>query len=119
MLQSATMVEVALNVVQRLRKTLAVEAADLRGQKLSGLTETNQSKGRCLLELSRIAPQLQLAHDSDELAGAVDALCKDLEESRRLLRLQLDAACEVTAAISRAIQDEISDGTYSATRRRD
>lgn len=110
--------DVVLNVIDRLRGTLSEETGQLRAQSLSGLHEFSLRKSQCLLELTRIAPNVPVDLTNAPLLQVLTGLCRELEENRRLLRLQLDAASEVAEIISRVIQDDLSDGTYSAGRYR-
>ena len=106
-------VDVALNIIVRLRATLRAETSHLQRQSFGDFHEFNLRKSQCLLELSRVAPLVQAGEADAVLAREVTTLRGELEENRRLLRMQLDAALEVTEIISRAFQDELSDGTYS------
>ena len=111
-------VNVVLNVVARLRSTLAAESEQLRRSDATRLDDFTLRKSQCLLELTRIAQSNPVKDDLHGLAPVFGELCRELEENRRLLRIQLDAAHEVTEVISRIFQDERSDGTYSADNRR-
>ena len=112
-------VDVALNVIGRLRDTLRAETEQLRRLSLSNLRDFSLRKSQCLLELTRIAPCVRVGGEHEPFFRELTRLNGDLAENRRLLRLHLDAASEVTEIISRVIQDDMSDGTYSSRHVRD
>jgi hypothetical protein len=102
-----------LPAVDRLRKTLEEENADIARRGRVDYHAYNMRKSQGLLELKRLAPAIAGNPIGPVLRDALVDLQAKLEINRGLLRTQLDAAQAVADIIARAIRDSQSDGTYS------
>lgn len=114
-LRSTGAVNMIVPAIERLLQTLDAENELIAARKPVDYPAFNQRKSQGLLELSRLAPSLVGVEASPALRSALTALRAKLQVNRRLLRAQLLAAQKVSEIISRAIQDGLSDGTYSAS----
>jgi hypothetical protein len=99
-------------VIDRLELTLDAEAQELATHHLGSLGVFNERKARGLVELNRAIRALGAVGD-DALRSRVDRLRSKLEANRRRLGAHLQAARDISALLTRAIQDAESDGTYS------
>jgi hypothetical protein len=104
----------ALATIERLISTLDDEMQQIAKRQAVDYQEFNLRKSQALLELSRLTPALSSSSARPALRSAFARLRAKLEASRRVLRLQLNAAQAVSNLLSRAIQEGQSDGTYSA-----
>ena len=107
-------VEALLLAIARLRSALEAENAQIDARKVVDFREFNLRKSQGLLELSRLMPVVAEAEAGPQLRAALAGLKAKLEDNRRILRVQLKAAQEVSEIIARTIQAGQSDGTYSA-----
>ena len=82
---------------------------------LSGgaLKALSDRRARSLLEISRAARGLG-HEDRPRVQTRLDRLRGKLDQNRSALLLHLDAAREIAALVSRAIEEAESDGTYGA-----
>jgi len=104
----------ALAIVERLHETIVGEnQAIARGAPVDHHAHSLR-KSQGLLELDRLAASLVSAGASPVLRAALDGLNAVLEDNRRILSVQLEAAKTVSDIVARAIRDSQSDGTYGA-----
>ena len=106
-------VEVLMLAIERLQNTLDAENALIADRRPVDFQEFNLRKSQGLLELTRLMPLFAGAEIGLSLRVALVGLRTKLEDNRRLLRVQLKAAHEVSEIIARTIQAGQSDGTYS------
>ena len=97
----------------RLERALDEETAALAAFDPRNLAEFSRIKTQSLLELQRSGAILSAEQAPLELRELLMALKQKVELNRWLLLLHLEAAREVTGAITTAIRDAESDGTYS------
>lgn len=97
----------------RLEKVLDMENEALTAFNTRELGEYSRIKTQSLLELQRSAIALDADSFHPELAQFLTGLRKKLELNRWLLLVHLEAAKEVATAITSAIREAESDGTYS------
>ncbi|HEY8578244.1 MAG TPA: flagellar protein FlgN [Beijerinckiaceae bacterium] len=102
-------------VIDRLEATLDAESRELATHDLGSLSIFNERKARGLVELNRAIRALGPVGD-DALRRRVEGLRIKLEDNRRRLAAHLQAARDISALLTRAIQDAESDGTYSRRR---
>jgi hypothetical protein len=112
-------VEMLMLAIARLQNTLDAENAQIASGRAVDFQEFNLRKSQGLLELTRLIPVMAGAEISLSLRVALVGLRAKLEDNRRILRVQLRAAEEVSEIIARTIQAGQSDGTYSAHSWRD
>jgi hypothetical protein len=103
-----------LAAIERLERTVELETAELRGNRVVDLRDFNQRKSQGLLELTRLTRGLGPGALDGEAKAALARLRGKLDANLALLRLHLAAAQEVATLISRVIRDAESDGTYSS-----
>ena len=106
--------DAALPIVERLRKAVEAESADIEQGRLVNYEAYSLVKNQGLLELNRLAPAIGGPPPPGPLREALADLHAKLEINRRALALQLRACAAVAEIIARAIRDGQSDGTYSA-----
>jgi hypothetical protein len=106
--------EMLMLAVQRVHDAIDTENARIAGARVIDLQEFNLRKSQGLLELSRLMPLFAGVQIDAALREALTLLRAKLEENRRILRVQLKAAQQVSEIIARTIQAGQSDGTYSA-----
>ena len=90
------------------------ETEALRTRALIDLADFNNRKNQGLLELNRALRALDAGAQSPSIAARLGGLRTKLEANRALLKTHLDAVREVASAVSEAIRDSDSDGTYSS-----
>jgi hypothetical protein len=105
---------VVLMTIDRVERVIDEETQELRSQKVINLRDFNQRKSQGLLELSRAVRGLGDAGHDRRLQAKLERLRSKIDENLTFLGMHLTAVQEVSAIISRAIQDAESDGTYSA-----
>ena len=110
-----TLEAVLTQAINRLESVLAGESNALREGRQVNLNETSNRKNQSLLELSRISRGLDPAALTPGLKIKLGTLRERLDDNRRVLRLHLEAAGEITRLIARAIADAESDGTYGSS----
>ncbi|MCW2284640.1 hypothetical protein M2323_002527 [Rhodoblastus acidophilus] len=100
------------DVIARVEAVIDQETALLRENRVVQLAEFNTRKHQALLELNRVLRNVaqgdlkRLEHDG------VERLVRKLEENRQFLAHHLRAMDEISALVSRALQEAESDGTY-------
>jgi flagellar biosynthesis/type III secretory pathway chaperone len=108
----ATEQEVGL-IVSRLCKTLDDEKATLHSRDYKALDVICEQKVRCLVELNRISSSAG-SEDHASLRNLLDQARQALQENELLLRIHVQAVGAVSAMLKDVIEEEASDGTYSA-----
>lgn len=99
--------------IQRLEEVVDQETLALRTRKAINLKEFNDRKSQALLELTRSLKNVQGGEPDPALAARVGTLKVKLAVNQAALRVHLEAVREVSAAISDAIRQAESDGTYT------
>ena len=100
------------DVIARVESVIDQETALLRENRAVQLADFNTRKQQALLELNRVLRNVsqvdlkRLEHDN------VARLVRKLEENRQFLAHHLRAMDEISALVSRALQEAESDGTY-------
>lgn len=103
-----------VSAIERLEQVIDVETRILREHKSADLSEFNHRKSHGLLELNRSIRALGDAAASEDVRRHLARLRAKLEKNRSVLRIHLQAVREIAAIITRVIEDDDSDGTYSA-----
>ena len=104
-----------VTTIERLEQVIDQETQELRKYRVADLGDFNRRKSQGLLELSRVMRGLGEAALDGRVQASLAQLRSKLDTNLSVLRMHLAAAQEVSAIISRAIQDAESDGTYSAS----
>jgi hypothetical protein len=102
-----------MQAIARVEETLQVEAAVISEYRNDDLPMVNERKTRALFDLDRAIKGLPHDEVSDEAWIRVRKLRDQLEESRRLLLIHLNAAREISALIEKVMAESDSDGTYN------
>jgi hypothetical protein len=103
-----------LAAIERLQSALEAENAEIASRRIVDFRRFNLLKSQGLLELTRLGPMVAPDEIGPTLRAALFSLKAKLEDNRRVLRVQLKAAQQVSEVIARTIQAGQSDGTYSA-----
>jgi hypothetical protein len=107
--------EMLMLAIQRVQDAIDAENAKIASARVVDLQEFNLRKSQGLLELSRLMPLFAGVQIDATLREALTSLRANLENNRRILRIQLKAVQQVSEIIARTIQAGQSDGTYSAS----
>jgi hypothetical protein len=101
-----------LTALDRVESVLDEERDALTSLSGPTLKTLSDRKARSLLEISRAARGLEA--DRPAVQARLERLRGRLDQNRTALLRHLDAAREIAALVSRAIQEAESDGTYGA-----
>ena len=102
-----------LTALDRVETILDQERDALKSLSGGALKALSDRKARSLLEISRAARSLG-EKDRPGIQTRLERLRGKLDQNRSALLLHLDAAREIAALASRAIEEAESDGTYGA-----
>lgn len=103
-----------LSALVRLEQIIDLETLALQQHSPPDLRDFNHRKSHGLLEMTRAMRVLeQLSSDQESLAG-LERLRGKLEKNLAILESHLRAVRQISGIITRAIEAEDSDGTYSA-----
>ena len=102
-----------LTTIARVRDVVERETRMLRSREPIELSVFNLQKRQGLLELTRQLRSLPGTIPDPEICNRLGDLRVDLEKNSAALQLHLKAVQEISAIVSRSIQDAESDGTYS------
>ncbi|MCW2274941.1 flagellar protein FlgN [Rhodoblastus acidophilus] len=100
------------DVIARVEAVIDQETALLRENRAVQLAEFNTRKQQTLLELNRVLRNVAHVDLKRLERDRVDRLVRKLEDNRQLLAYHLRAMDEISALVSRALQEAESDGTY-------
>ena len=103
-----------VSAIERLEQVIDLETKILREHKSADLREFNHRKSYGLLELNRALRALGDMALREDVRLHLAGLRAKLEKNRSVLRVHLQAVREIAAIITRVIEDDDSDGTYSA-----
>jgi hypothetical protein len=101
------------SAVQRLGEIVDQETQALRNRAAIDLNDFNDRKNHALLELTRGLRHLEGRANNQALLSQLGGLHRKLEVNRTVLKMHLEAVREISTALSDAIRDADSDGTYS------
>lgn len=99
----------------RLEEIIDQETEALRARKSVDLSAFNDRKGQALLELTRLMRHVHGGAENPQLMSRMADLRVKLETNRAAIKMHLEAVREIAEALSDAIRDAESDGTYSYT----
>lgn len=100
--------------IERIGKIIDLETESLQHYRPIDLGTFNHQKSRDLLELTRAMRALPPGSFDAEILQKLAQLRAKLEKNLAVLNTHLKAVRQVSALIARAIEDDNSDGTYSA-----
>lgn len=115
---NANVLAAVLPVIVRIESVVSDENAMLRSGKPGPIKQYSERKNQGLLELSNAL--VMLRPSEAEGKSVVDALASfvgKLEENKRLLQLHYEALRDLARVFATAAEEEMSDRTYSASRR--
>jgi flagellar biosynthesis/type III secretory pathway chaperone len=101
--------------ILRLEEVIDQESEALRTRKAVDLKGFNERKNQALLELTRLMRHVQGGAGNPQLMERMAQVRAKLEINRALLKMHLEAVREIAEALSDAIRDAESDGTYNHT----
>ncbi len=102
-----------LTAIERVEAILDQERSALKALSGDALKALSDRKARSLVEVSRAARGLGEV-DAPKVQARLRELREKLDQNRDALLLHLNAARDIAALASRAIEEAESDGTYSA-----
>jgi hypothetical protein len=102
------------SAVERLEQVIDLETKVLNEHKSADLREFNRRKSHGLLELNHAIRALGDMASTEEVRRYLARLRDKLDTNRTVLRTHLQAVREIAAIITRVIEENDSDGTYSA-----
>lgn len=100
--------------IERIERLIDLETATLEQYRPIDFSEFNHRKSHALLELSRAMRAVGAEACDPGMREELERLSGKLKRNLATLEIHLKAVREVCALISRAIQTEESDGTYSS-----
>ena len=103
-----------VSAIERLEQVIDLETKILHEHKSADLREFNHRKSHGLLELNRAIRALGDMASTEDVRLHLAGLRAKLEKNRSVLRTHLQAVREIAAIITRVIEEDDSDGTYSA-----
>ncbi|MGO9132847.1 MAG: flagellar protein FlgN [Methylovirgula sp.] len=103
------------NTIERVGNIIDLETESLRQFQAIDLGNFNHQKSHGLLELTRAMRAIPPEALDREIAENLARLREKLERNLETLSIHLKAVRQVSALIARAIEDDNSDGTYSAS----
>jgi succinylglutamate desuccinylase len=101
--------------VERIERLVDLETATLQQYRPIDFSEFNHRKSHAILELSRSIRALGSEAHGESARVELERLSGKLQRNLATLEIHLKAVRQVCSVISRAIQSEESDGTYSST----
>jgi hypothetical protein len=101
--------------ILRLEEVIDQETEALRSRKSVDLKGFSERKNQALLELTRLMRHVQGGAGNPQLMERMAKVRAKLEINRALLKMHFEAVREIAEALSDAIRDAESDGTYSHT----
>jgi succinylglutamate desuccinylase len=101
--------------VERIERLVDLETATLQQYRPIDFSEFNHRKSHAILELTRSIRALGSEVQGDSARGELERLSAKLQRNLATLEIHLKAVRQVCSVISRAIQSEESDGTYSSS----
>jgi hypothetical protein len=113
--KGTVMLSLIENAIERLEEAVEQETAALRTRAGVDLREFNDRKSQGLLELTRAMRHIDGTAPEPALLKRLTGLRAKLEVNSAALKLHLDAVREISAAMTDAMRDAESDGTYSQT----
>lgn len=108
-----------VNTIARVTRIVDLETEMLRRCQPIDLATFNHQKSHGLLDLMRAMRSVGPTSFDREALEELAALREKLENNLSALDIHLKAVRQVSALITRAIEDDNSDGTYSASITRD
>lgn len=111
----ATAREAFARTIERTERLVELETAALQQYKPIDFADFNNKKSHALLELSRAMRALGPSCEPRTLMD-LGRLRSKLEKNLSVLEVHLKAVRQVCALIARTIEDDDSDGTYTASR---
>jgi hypothetical protein len=101
--------------VERIERLIELETVTLEQYRPIDFSEFNHRKSHAILELTRSIRALGSEAHEDRARRQLERLSGKLQRNLATLEIHLKAVRQVCAVISRAIQSEESDGTYSSS----
>ncbi|QAY96212.1 hypothetical protein CWB41_11135 [Methylovirgula ligni] len=113
--RQAALRETFSQTVERIERLVDLETATLEQYRPVDFSEFNHRKTHALLELDRAMRALGAQARDARMRGELDRLRAKLQRNLATLEIHLKAVRQVCSLITRAIETEESDGTYSSS----
>jgi hypothetical protein len=107
--------EAFARTIERIERLVELETVTLEQYKSVDYADFNHKKSHALLELSRAMRALGPSSHDRQILSELGRLRGKLEKNLAVLEIHLKAVRQVCALIARTIEDDDSDGTYSAS----
>lgn len=101
--------------IDRIERLVDLETMTLQQYKPIDLADFNRKKSHALLELSRVLRTMGEGPYDSQIVSDLGRLRGKLEKNLAVLDIHLKAVRQVCALIARTIEDDDSDGTYTAS----
>ncbi len=111
----AALRETFFQTVARIERLVDLETATLEQYRPVDFSEFNHRKTHALLELDRAMRALGAQARDARMRGELERLRAKLQRNLATLEIHLKAVRQVCSLITRAIETEESDGTYSSS----
>ncbi len=107
--------EAFARTIERIERLVELETVTLEQYKSVDYADFNHKKSHALLELSRAMRALGPRSHDRQILSELSRLRGKLEKNLAVLEIHLKAVRQVCALIARTIEDDDSDGTYTAS----
>lgn len=107
--------EAFARTIERIERLVELETVTLEQYKSVDYADFNHKKSHALLELSRAMRALGPRSHDRQILSELSRLRGKLEKNLAVLEIHLKAVRQVCALIARTIEDDNSDGTYTAS----
>lgn len=101
-------------MMERVTDLLNEETGLLRAHNIDQLAVLTERKGQALLELTRLLRNNSPLRADHSMAAKLERFRGAIAANQRTLKCHMEAAAELSRILTRAIEDDMSDGTYSA-----
>lgn len=102
-----------LSAIDRIEAVVLEETEALRNSANYDLASSNNRKSHSIVDFNNAIRNLAKSDIDPELVDRLESMRQRLRENHHVIRLHLEAAKEISALLSDAMQDAESDGTYS------
>ncbi|HLH10391.1 MAG TPA: hypothetical protein VKV77_00770 [Methylovirgula sp.] len=114
-LRAAAARDAFARTIERIERLIELETESLQRYHPIDFAEFNHKKTHALLEFNRVIRALGQAQLDAEMVSDLERLRAKLEKNLAVLDIHLKAVRQVCALIARTIEENDSDGTYTAS----
>jgi hypothetical protein len=102
-----------LSAIDRIEAVVIEETQALRTSMTYDLERSNNRKSHSIVDFNNAVRNLTKSDLDSEIVRRLEVMRRHLRENHTVIQLHLEAAKEISALLSEAMQDAESDGTYS------